>query len=178
MNIIWLLLGLLSSFHTPSAGPEYSPAALLPLQSEVILALNQGQDQQQAYLSRFDSLAGVPLYASEAELLQQKGMPLHIAPDPWQECLEYQYVDMSAGVCGGAVQYVHVTPAQAEQYGLVLSGIRLNPVQGNVRELLGAPDFIAEDGDVYIRGSAALKIYRSPVTGTWEGVDLFDANSS
>ncbi|MFD1903988.1 hypothetical protein ACFSQ7_07750 [Paenibacillus rhizoplanae] len=37
--------------------------------------------------------------------------------------------------------------------------------------------FEAEDGDVYIRGDAAFKIYRHKESGEWDGLDLFDANS-
>lgn len=55
---------------------------------------------------------------------------------------------------------------------------KLDPARNNFQELLGTPDFVAEDGDVYLRGSAALKIYRNPQTGEWEGIDLFDGNSS
>ncbi|MNO06347.1 hypothetical protein D3C81_2280880 [compost metagenome] len=51
-------------------------------------------------------------------------------------------------------------------------------MNGNVGELLGTPDYVAEDGDVYIRGSAALKIYRNANSGEWDGIDLFDANAS
>ncbi|WP_151737415.1 hypothetical protein [Paenibacillus tengchongensis] len=179
MNILWLLLGLLSAISTPSASQQEVHTALLPLQPGAVLAFEQSPAQEQkVYMSRFDSLAGVPLYTTEDELLQRKGLPLQIAPDPWQECLEYQYADMSAGICGGTVLYVHVDPAQAGQYGLTLNGVRLDPVQNNIHDLLGSPDFVAEDGDVYLRGNAALKIYRNPATGTWEGIDLFDAYSS
>ncbi|UQZ33536.1 hypothetical protein C2I18_08265 [Paenibacillus sp. PK3_47] len=114
----------------------------------------------------------------EEELVRVKGEPLSVASDPWQECLEYVYADMSAGICSGAVLYVHVTPEQAGQFGLQLNGREIDPAQDKIRELLGSPDFVAEDGDVYLRGSDALKIYRNAGTGEWAGIDLFDGNSS
>lgn len=177
MNIVILLLSLLSPYLTPSPQKEHVPAALFTMQPPVVLAIERSMGVS-PYISSFNSLAGASLYMSEEKLLLAKGSPLSIAPDPWQECLEYQYADMSAGVCEGAVLYVHVTPAQAGQYGLQLNEEKLDPARNNFQELLGTPDFVAEDGDVYLRGSAALKIYRNPQTGEWEGIDLFDGNSS
>ncbi|OMF85299.1 hypothetical protein [Paenibacillus sp. FSL R7-0273] len=177
MNVIILLFSLLSSYMSPSAQREEVPAAFFSMEPQAVLAFER-HTVPDPYISSFDSLAGAALFTSTEELLLNKGTPLNIAPDPWQECLEYHYADMTAGICGGIVTYVHVDPAQAGLYGLRLNGVSLNPAADNVRELLGNPDFIADDGDVYIRGSAALKIYRNPFTGEWDGIDLFDANAS
>lgn len=177
MNTVILLLSLLSSYLSPSPQNEQVPAALYPIESSIVLAFEHTVGLSPS-IDSFDSLAGVSLYMSEEELIQAKGSPLRIAPDPWQNCLEYQYDDMSAGVCEGIVLYVHVSPSQAGAYGLRLNDEKLDPVNNNFYELLGAPDFAAEDGDVYIRGNAALKIYRNAQTGEWDGIDLFDANSS
>lgn len=177
MNVIILLFSLLSSYVASSGEQEHVPAAFFSVQPEVVLAFEHSVALSPR-INSFDSLAGASLYMSKEELLLAKGTPLNIAPDPWQECLEYQYADMSAGICEGAVTYIHVTPAQAGQYGLKLNGETLNPANNNVGELLGTPDFVAEDGDVYIRGNAALKIYRNSQSGEWDGIDLFDANAS
>ncbi|MNI51726.1 hypothetical protein D3C73_1064660 [compost metagenome] len=177
MNIIILLLSLLSSYTAPAGQKEHVPAAVFAAQPQAVLAFEHSL-MESRYLSSFDSLAGASLYMSKEELLLAKGMPLSIVPDPWQECLEYQFSDMSAGICEGVVTYIHVTPAQATMYGLKLNDVVLDPVKMSVRELLGSPDFVAEDGDVYIRGNAALKIYRSADSGEWDGIDLFDANAS
>ncbi|MEK5449906.1 hypothetical protein [Paenibacillus sp. FSL R7-0331] len=177
MNVIILLVSLLSSYLSPSVQREYVPAAFFSMQPQVVLAFEHNLGLN-PYISSFDSLAGAALFTSKEELLLSKGVPLSISPDPWQECLEYQYADLTAGICGGIVTYIHVNPAQAGTYGLILNGVSLNPADNTARELLGEPDFIADDGDVYIRGSAALKIYRNPFTGEWDGIDLFDANAS
>jgi hypothetical protein len=177
MNVIILLFSLLSSYVTPSEQREQAPVSFFAVQPQAVLAFEHSLGMN-PYIRSFDSLAGAALYAPEEELLLSKGTPLNITADPWQECLEYQYADMSAGICGGIVTYIHVSPAQAGLYGLKLNEVTLNPADNNVRVLLGQPDFIADDGDVYIRGNEALKIYRNPVTGEWDGIDLFDANAS
>lgn len=177
MNIVLLLLSLLSPYLSPSPQKEEAQTALFPIESSIMLAFEHSVSFTPSF-SSLDSLAGVSLYMSKEELLLTKGTPLDIAADPWQNCLEYKYADMSAGVCEGTVLYVHVTPSQAGTYGLRLNDEELEPVKNNFNELLGTPDFAAEDGDVYIRGSAALKVYRNSQTGEWDGIDLFDANSS
>ncbi|WP_052770495.1 hypothetical protein [Paenibacillus sp. IHB B 3415] len=177
MKIVILLLSLLSPFITIPPQAETVPAASsATVQPPVMLAFEHSVNTV-PYISSFESLAGVTLYMPEEALLQTKGIPPEITPDPWGDCLEYQYADVSAGVCGGIVLYVHASPSQAEQFGLNLNGQELNPVTASLQETLGAPDFEAEDGDVYIRGSAALKVYRNMNTGEWEGIDLFDGNS-
>ncbi|WP_405104394.1 hypothetical protein MHH28_17905 [Paenibacillus sp. FSL K6-1217] len=175
MKMVILLLSLLAPFlSAPPQDDTVAPdtAAQLP----VTFAFGQSLPAA-SYISSFDSLAGIRLYMTEEELLKTKGTPQQIAEDPWAGCLEYQYADSSAGVCGGAVLYVHASPPQAGQYGLRLNEQPLLPETMNVQDVLGTPDFEAEDGDVYIRGAAALKIYRNMETGEWDGVDLFDGDS-
>ncbi|QUL54245.1 hypothetical protein KDC22_28695 [Paenibacillus tritici] len=177
MKMVILLLSLLSPFISAPPQDETIPAEpYTSVQLPVTFAFGHNLSTD-SYISSFDSLSGISLYMPEDSLLRTKGTPLQIAPDPWADCLEYQYADVSAGVCGGVVLYVHASPSQAEQYGLKLNDRQLNPQTMNVQDILGAPDFEAEDGDVYIRGTAALKIYRNMDSGEWNGLDLFDGNS-
>lgn len=176
MNMFLLWLALLSLGEGVSLQEADSIPVFIPPAMTVLSLLNTAGDVP--YMDDFRSLAGVPLYATESELLKLKGNPLHIIPDPWQDCLEYQYPELSAGVCGSSVQYVHVTPLQAKMYGLVLNGFRIDPAVHHIRDLLGSANVYAEDGDVYLRGDIALKIYRKPGTGAWDGIDLFDGSLS
>lgn len=178
MNLFILLLSLFSYYMSAPAVQAELPAAApyTSLQPPAMFAYGH-HGSADPYLSSFDSLSGVRLYMTEEELIQAKGEPLQTADDPMADCLEYQYADVSAGVCGGVVLYVHASPAQVAAYGLRLNGQSIDPLTMNGREVLGVPDFEAEDGDVYLRGNAALKIYRDPGTGAWDGLDLFDGNS-
>ncbi|MDQ0196157.1 hypothetical protein [Paenibacillus wynnii] len=176
MNVLILLLSLLTPyFEKPAQQEPLSAAYSRP--ASAVFALQHTQAVT-SYINRFESLSDVELFATEEELLEQRGLPLDIKKDPWQGCLEYQYEELSAGICEGIVLYVHVTPYQAREHVLSVNGIELDPEKGDIQDLLGAPDFKAEDGDVYIRGSNALKIYRDQVSGEWLGIDLFDGNSS
>lgn len=178
MNLFILLLSLFSYYMSaPVVQAEIPPAApYTSVQPPVLFAYGHHASAD-PYISSFDSLSGIRLYMTKEELVQAKGAPLQTVDDPMAGCLEYQYADVSAGVCGDVVLYVHASPSQAAEYGLILNGQPLNPQAMNVQEVLGAADFEAEDGDVYLRGNAALKIYRDLDTGAWDGLDLFDANS-
>lgn len=177
MNLFILLLSLLSSYMSVPARADIPPAApSASVQPPVMFAYGHHASAD-PYISSFDSLSGIRLYMTKEELVQAKGAPLQTADDPMAGCLEYQYADVSAGVCADMVLYVHASPSQAAAYGLMLNGQPLNPRTMNVQAVLGTPDFESEDGEVYLRGSAALKIYRNLDTGAWDGLDLFDANS-
>ncbi|MFD1775224.1 hypothetical protein [Paenibacillus rhizophilus] len=185
MNVWILLFGLLSPLFAADSpaqnaslnadGFGFGPQTVLAAQNAAGETENKTENK---FIRSFESLAGVSLYSSEEELAELKGEPLEVVPDPWQNSLEYRYADMSAGISDGVVVYVHVSPQQARNYGLRLNAVKIDPVHDTLQETLGSPDFVAEDGDVYMRGSTALKIYRSEETGEWDGIDLFDDYSS
>lgn len=174
MNIFILLFSLLTT--TFDASPQMAPISTVIEQPKSVLAFEHTYEKSKT-ISSFDSLAGVTLYSTEEELLETKGTPLTIVNDPWQNVLEYQYADVSVGVGEGYVQYVHISPSQAQQFGINISGVQIDPLKDNLKATLGTPYFIAEDGDVYMEGTHAIKVYRN-LTGGFEGIDLFDSISS
>lgn len=175
MDVVMLLMKLFTFYVSPST-IDMVPASMFDT-PQVALAF-ENHAEENAYIRHFEALSGVTLYMPLDTLLDIKGAPLDITADPWQDSLEYHYADLSVGVAGSSVIYIHVEPEQARQYGLSINETLLDPVNNNLQELLGKPDFVADDGDVYLRGNAALKIYRNMQTGIWEGIDLFDANLS
>ncbi|KAA9002103.1 hypothetical protein F4V43_13670 [Paenibacillus spiritus] len=178
MHTVLLLLSLVFPFfQTPdSAMGTEPPREVRNIAAPVYSLLTAGSADP--YLSSFDSLAGAALFSSREELLQAKGDPVSITPDPIAGGEAYRYADATVGVEGGLVVYVHVEPQQAREYGLVINGRTIDPLASDLRSILGRVDYAAEDGDVYMRGTAALKIYRNPSSGAWEGIDLFDEFSS
>ncbi|MBY3623112.1 hypothetical protein HGO21_26765 [Acinetobacter sp. CUI P1] len=174
MNMIILLFSLLTTYF--DASPQMAPISNFIEQPKSVLAFEHTSETS-PFINRFDSLQGVALYATKEELLLTKGNPLTVTNDPLLGTEEYQYADVTVGVGEGFVQYVHVSPTQAEQFGLHVNGVEIDPLKDNVQSTLGNPYFIAEDGDVYMRGNNALKIYRN-LAGEFEGIDLFDSISS
>lgn len=176
MKWVLVLLGILSPLVTYAAD-DGLPARSGAPHPTFAFAL-QPSAVREAGFDRLESLADIALYETAGQLTARKGQPERIAPDPWADCTEYRYANASAGVCGDTVLYVHMTPGQVRTYGLRLNGEDLPLAGGTLRDVLGEPYFIAEDGEVYKRGETALKIYRDAATGEWTGIDLFDEFSS
>ncbi|OMD21828.1 hypothetical protein, partial [Paenibacillus odorifer] len=158
------------------ASPQLVPISTFIEQPKSVLAFEHVSESS-PYINRFDSLQGVALYTTKEELLLTKGNPLAVTNDSLLETVEYHYADVTVGVGEGVVLYVHVAPPQAQQFGLYVDGVEIDPLTDNLQDTLGKPYFIAEDGDVYLRGNNALKIYRN-LAGEFEGIDLFDSISS
>ncbi|WP_339281423.1 hypothetical protein NST94_25920 [Paenibacillus sp. FSL H8-0282] len=174
MNMMILLFGLLFPYF--DASPQLGPISTFIEQPKSVLAFEHASASS-PYINHFDSLQGVALYTTKEELLLTKGNPLAVTNDPLLETVEYHYADVTVGVGEGVVLYVHVAPPQAQQFGLHVDGVEIDPLTDNLQDTLGKPYFIAEDGDVYLRGNNALKIYRN-LAGEFEGIDLFDSISS
>lgn len=77
-------------------------------------------------------------------------------------------------LCDGIVDYVHVGAAAGK---MQINGSWIPLSKYQVADALGQPQFRAEDGDVYLRGHHAVKVYTDPETGRLAGVDFFDQAS-
>ncbi len=179
MNALLLLLGILSPFvgGVPTA-------ADLPVQPTARLALWQPTFPAEAAddngtmtrtIESFDSMGGITLYDDFKSVLLKKGEPDSIDKDPYTGYTECHYGSLTIGLYEDLVYYVHAGPSPKK---ISLNGMSIPLQEVWLRQYFGEPDFVAEDGDVYIRGTAALKIYKDPLSGDVTGVDLFDEAAS
>ena len=84
---------------------------------------------------------------------------------------------MKVGLCEdtGIINYVHI---DATQDHIQINGERMDMDIESIRDTLGKPYFVAEDGEVYLRGTQALKVYMKQGSRHIEGIDLFDESVS
>lgn len=175
LNIMLLLLGLLS------ASASHNPATVDSVpQLSVKLALSQlssseraipGEDKAASPIGEFHSMGDVTLHDDRESVVRKKGQPLSISKDAYSGYTEYRYEDITVGLYEDLVYYVHVDASPAK---IKVNEKWLALEKQELRQAFGEPDFEAEDGDVYIRDLAAIKIYRDPETRAVVGVDLFD----
>jgi hypothetical protein len=109
-----------------------------------------------------DEVNDVSLYDDRAAVVEKKGVPLEIVEDPDRSDLEiYRYADMEVAFSGRLVDSLSVltenTTAQFE-----VDGIPVESTPESIHRVLGTPDFVADDGLVYQRGEALLKVYLEP----------------
>lgn len=163
INTLLLLLGLTNPF---AVGIQDTYG--LPLQSAFQPALWLAPVER---LETFDTLGGISLEDDMERVLSKKGEPDTIEKDQYTGYTELHYGRLTVGIYEDLVYYVHMDPPIKQ---VMLNGIAVPLEETGLAKYVGEPDFIAEDGDVYIRGFAALKVYKDPSTGQITGVDLFD----
>lgn len=180
---LWILLfGLLhsqpaltSAQNTGSAGEV---TAVHSLYSVVQTAGRSSRltevEQEPALKSNFEQLNGVAPGASSKQLVAAKGWPQQVSRDPFTGYTEYHYGDVTAGLYEGYVYYAHIEGAPEH---IELNGQTVFLKDQKLFQMLGKPDYRAEDGDVYEGGENALKIFRGSGR-TITGIDLFDVTSS
>ncbi|MCA1294497.1 hypothetical protein LBW89_15850 [Paenibacillus sp. alder61] len=175
LNALLLLVGLLSPFAGFSASsamgpPPAEPVAELALLQAPLSSLARGTMTAER-LEHFDSMGGVSLSDDVQLILSKKGEPERIEEDDFTGFTELHYGNLAIGLYEDLVYYVHTGPSPKN---ITLNG-KVIPLQKPwLERYLGKPDFVAEDGDVYIRGHAALKLYKDADTGKITGADLFD----
>ncbi|MNJ34185.1 hypothetical protein D3C77_288850 [compost metagenome] len=116
-------------------------------------------------------MGDVTLYDDRESVVRKKGKPLSVNKNVYSGYTEYQYKDITVGLYEDMVYYVHI---DASPEKIKVNGKWLVLHKQELKQAFGEPDFEAEDGDVYIRDLAAIKIYRDPATKAIVGVDLFD----
>lgn len=103
-----------------------------------------------------DSVGGISLYDSPESVVAKLGEPERITRDELLSELElYQYPSLTVAFHGEYVQYVDV-PAREM---IVIDGKEIPMTEAGLSAYLGSPDFIAEDGIVFQRGEALLKLF-------------------
>lgn len=118
----------------------------------------------------FETLNDISLFDRAEDVIHTKGKPLQVNEVPFIECTDYEYMDSTVGICDGWVNYVHVDP---EVGTFRINEMDINISENEISEALGLPQFYAEDGEVYIRGEQAIKVYKDSSTGIIQGIDFF-----
>ncbi|MFB5762980.1 hypothetical protein [Paenibacillus medicaginis] len=166
---LMMLAALLSPF---SGADAVQTAAPPPAADKAVHAV--ATVPKHSSMSRFITLNGISLDDREEDVLHKKGKPLQVTKDWLLRSTEYHYADAVVGIRYGYVDYVHVDP-EVKRVKINDRWLPLN--RGTLAQELGRVQFAAEDGDVYIRGHKAIKVYTDPVSGELQAVEFFAENS-
>ncbi|MFB5678622.1 hypothetical protein ACE5KN_27370 [Paenibacillus terreus] len=167
-------LMILSALLSPFSGADAVPAAASPPSADNAVQAVARHPGQPSSMSDFMTLNGISLDDREEDVLRKKGKPLKVTEDWLLHSTEYHYTDAVVGIRDGYVDYVHVDP-EAKQVKINDRWLPLN--RGTLAQELGGVQFAAEDGDVYIRGHKAIKVYTNPTSGELLAVELFAESS-
>ncbi|WP_282937738.1 hypothetical protein [Paenibacillus sp. RC67] len=121
--------------------------------------------------SGFQTVNGLSLTDDLKTVFEMKGQPLSILQDEILPSLKtYTFKDCSITLVDGAIEYL-VVPAAAGK--LDIDGQLLPMDIVKLKETLGEPYFVSEDGIVYKDGANALKIYIDTASGKVTSVHYF-----
>jgi len=165
----WLALGgslLLMGSSSGFSGGAVSPAAASTLTKEAAKhasvqmpsqAAAASPSGQAAAVSKLDEVNGITLADDRKAVVAKLGVPAEIRQDPlFPDQETYHYAGLDVTFSGAYVQDVTVPQGAGS---VALDGVRVDITPASLREALGNPDYVAEDGLVYQRGSNLLKVY-------------------
>ncbi|WP_139995703.1 hypothetical protein [Paenibacillus paridis] len=100
---------------------------------------------------------GITLYDDMDSVAKKLGKPGKITEDPHlKELVIYEYPEMSIVFSDGIVNFVELTEGAKT---LLIDGVKMNASIDAVKKALGEPDYVTEDGLVFERGEALLKLF-------------------
>nr|WP_145406032.1 hypothetical protein [Paenibacillus xylanexedens] len=166
------VFSIISPFSVQPAAPPAAHDLQWTVMEEQMPEITPANDRSETY-EQFRTLNGVSLEERKNELLARMGQPSAIKEDRYLGCDEYHFDDVNVGICEdtGMIQYVHVEGFQ-EHWSL--NGTVLPMQIDAIHQALGEPHYVAEDGEVYLRGHYAIKVYMKPGSSEIRGIDLFD----
>ncbi|MFF2090223.1 hypothetical protein [Paenibacillus sp. NPDC058174] len=117
------------------------------------------------------SVNGLTLDDDPAAVADKLGQPQSVVQDEWLPELQvYEYPDMDIAFRDGWFDYVEIAGGANK---LQIDDNELSATEAAIKEALGEPDFIAEDGIVFQRGEALLKLFIDPDTGKLQSIAYY-----
>ncbi len=156
LQTMLFMLALTSPF---SVQPTAEPAAMWQGNQSVELAVKKSEPTQIRPIEQqteFKTVNDISLQDTKADVLSKKGYPEQTKKDVILGSREYIYEDVTVGIIDGTVSYIQV---KKEATYLKVNDVFMELTPRSIKHTLGKPDFIAEDGDVYIKGHQAVKVY-------------------
>lgn len=150
------LIALTSPFPAQSAA---EPALMWQGNQAVETAVLQSVPVKQLPLEQqntFETVNDISLQDTKSELLSKKGYPQETREDWVLGSKEYIYDDMVAGIIDGEIAYVQVKKSASY---LKVNETYMDLTLWSISRTLGDPDYVSEDGLVFVKGHQALKIY-------------------
>ncbi|MGO4547899.1 hypothetical protein AB4Z29_24190 [Paenibacillus sp. 2TAB23] len=106
---------------------------------------------------KLQSVNDITLFDDPSAVIKKLGKPEQIVEDPYlNELYTYQYPNMAIVFSDGMLYSLEI-PENAQT--IIIDGIQLAATIKALEEALGQPDYETEDGIVFERGDALLKLF-------------------
>lgn len=120
---------------------------------------------------QLDSVNGITLYDDTDSLIRKMGPPIQVAKDPlFEDEVTYTYPDMQVTFIDGIVDYIEIGPGTEV---ILLDQTKLPPTKEAIQAILGEPNYKVEDGWVYQRNDALLKLFIHADSGQLHSITYY-----
>src|SRR5690606_36108579 len=110
-----------------------------------------------------DEVEGISLYDTPTDIISKLGEPLKLTTDSFfTDMTIYEYEHITIGFYDQQLEYVETVDASK---GITIDGHAVALTEQDLIHWLGEPDYIAEDGIVFQRGEALLKLFIDEQSG-------------
>jgi hypothetical protein len=118
---------------------------------------------------------GISLYDDPSSVVKKLGKPKNITADPdLTELVTYEYPNMNVIFSGEFIQSVEMAE---DSKMLLMDGIEVAATVDAVKNALGKPDYMTEDGIVFERDEALLKLFIDADTQKLTSIHYFHSFS-
>ncbi|TXK74844.1 hypothetical protein [Paenibacillus sp. N3.4] len=154
--------------------PVLSPS--FAAQGESVIDVSPKEANLVPFISTIYSLGGISLYDDAQTVEVKKGNPTAMVQDPqFIGAITYEYPDLNIGFDNNNVSFVQV-PAEAGHIQINDQSVSLTVSE--IRGLLGEPDYVAEDGLVFQRKEALIKLFLDPETQELISLNYYHLSST
>jgi len=176
MEIILIIGYLLNAIFMPNPMHSMSPnAAEKAASSPVMLAVMPGPQTEMESIT-LSTINDISLYDDVFSLLEKKGTPNRVTKDPYlKEYTSYEYANMNVIFNEDVIECIEISNEASTLY---LDGIEIPATKDAIIKVLGKPDFKAEDGLVFQRENALLKLFINPNTKELESIAYYHIAST
>ncbi len=122
------------------------------------------------------SVNGISLNDDVFAIIEKKGTPIQISTDPvFKDQVMYEYSDMLVSFRDDVIDYLEIGNGTETLY---LDHTEIPATIEAVQTALGEPDYVAEDGLVFQRNEALLKLFINSDSGELESIAYYHIAST
>jgi hypothetical protein len=128
---------------------------------------------ERKHVFHFDTVNDISLYDDQKSVIEKKGKPQSVTADPLFAGEEtYIYSDMNISFSSGIVEYI-------PSIGTIkIDDIVIPTTIQDMKSALGEPNYVAEDGIVFQRNDALIKIFIDSSTSKATSIQYYHMSNT
>lgn len=121
---------------------------------------------------KLQSVNDISLYDDDVSTVVEKhGLPKEIVSESdMEDYTVYKYADMNIYFIDGIIDYVEIS---GETETVTIDDSEITVSKDSIQEVLGEPDYIAEDGIVFQNNELLLKLFIDPDNGKLKSISYY-----